>query len=477
MAATAGARKGNHQRRLASVGDSSSLFGAADDGDFFNALGAAAPAAAPAQGTPFDQGIATVLEEEEPLSPQLGSSSALFGGSVFPDVEGDDGSSDWLNGGGQQAEQQYGSDQVSGHSVQGSTGYDYPQDHAQNSYTSSADYASHDAAANPYDAPTADYVEPPYYPGFYYDPASNSYLPDPNTQSNGWNDQQGDYQAEGSSQYAGYQPEGGEYTPQQQEGGNAGSYGGQVESWDQQQYAVQQPTYEAYQPQEAQATEEYQYGEYPPLPVSPDEGGYAQQHSYQTFAAPDSTYDAYNPASQLSETYDNQSYDPASYYNGTAPAPAQPYDAPSSYAAPQSYAPPPRAVSADYNRPVAAAVPPPPRSTTLPPPLRTASSTFPTSAQANRDTSYTGSPPTTYASPPITLSSPSYQTQPLPTSSPYGSDSPYGPPAVLPEVEAREQQEEYAASGWEPEAGDYSTQGVQGRFNRSPRSTQTDMTL
>lgn len=245
-----------------------------------------------------------------------------------------------------------------------------------------------------------------------------------------------------------------------------------MESWDQQQYAVQQPTYDTYQPQEAQATEEYQYAEYPPLPVSPDEGSYAQQHSYQTFAAPDSTYDTYNPSSQPSKTFDNQSYDPASYYNGTAPAPAQPYDAPSSYAAPQSYAPPPRSVSADYSRPAATFVPPPPRSTTLSPPQRTASSTFPTSAQANRDTSYTGSPPTTYPSPPVTRSSPSYQTQPLPTSSsPYGSDSLYGPPAVLPEVEVQESQDAHTASAWDPEAADYSTQGAQGAFDSSLPST------
>ncbi|GAA6008207.1 hypothetical protein JCM11491_001929 [Sporobolomyces phaffii] len=95
----------------------------------------------------------TVFEEDEPVSsPELGR-----------------GDQQWTQE--QYGYQQYGAEQ---YQAQGTGEYGYSQHHQ--------DDGNHGYQAQPDQAPSQDQWEPPYYPGYLYDAATNSYISDPNWQ-------------------------------------------------------------------------------------------------------------------------------------------------------------------------------------------------------------------------------------------------------------------------------------------------------
>lgn len=171
-----------HPRNLASVGDATALFGQGQSShqsstgpsggyqDFINSIGQQDQQHLPQ--TPGGTRIGTVFEEDEPeSSPELGRRHY----SQFPDVS---------------QQQQY--DQTGyGHEYQGY--YDQQTQPQSTQATAYDDYSTQDwaAAADSYasdaidgeQAPTAqgDYFEPPFYPGFRYDPVTNTYVEDPST--------------------------------------------------------------------------------------------------------------------------------------------------------------------------------------------------------------------------------------------------------------------------------------------------------
>lgn len=179
--------RGGHQRNLSSVGDATSLFGQSTAHqstgpaqDFMSSLGQQQPSQQPQ--TPGG-GIGTVFEEDEPeSSPELGRrhynqydndhyNTGAYGSNHDQYQQQ---SSYWGQQPPQQEQHHYDSGVSSAAAGTGSTAYD--------------DYSNQDwdAAANSYanddnDATPADYFEPPFYPGFRYDPVTNTYVEDPST--------------------------------------------------------------------------------------------------------------------------------------------------------------------------------------------------------------------------------------------------------------------------------------------------------
>ncbi|KAM0752348.1 hypothetical protein T439DRAFT_324423 [Meredithblackwellia eburnea MCA 4105] len=382
----------SHQKGLASVGSASSLFGSSsEETDFFNSLSTAPPAASTAPAppnagrhvqpgpqaqqlhrttssfasSPTPQGISTVIEEDEPESPDLSRKNQQY----FSNNDNGATSQDWYS----------------------------------NQHNTNDPYAQQQQPQ--------EYQEPPYYPGFVYDPATNSYLPDPNEpQDDGWGtyddglgtaataenaqQQQQPYQQDlnggggaatgihqqwdQSQPYGGAQDTWGSYD---QPNSGAGEYVGAGQGYDANQYAGQQG---GNAPQTSDGQSSWDYGQEDPsasatfnTAVSTSFDQYASQN---TFAQPTS-YDSYQ--SQPSAYQQNQynSYPdptpaqaapapppPPAQQAAAAPAPRAQVTSPPPQPEP-AIAPPPRSSSA-------ASVAPPPRSqtssvnTTVPPPPR-----------------------------------------------------------------------------------------------------------
>lgn len=329
-----------HDSRQQSVGNAASLFGGGED-DFFNSLSAEAAPAAAYQ----TQGIGTVFEEEEPESPQVGSYSAEGGWGAAPD---------------------------------GAHGYDQ----GYGNYAPETSYAAPAPAQSAYDQQATAYPDIPYYPGYVYDPTSNTYLLDPSAELEQWPPQEGEYAHTGAGYDAGAEQDWSQYgqpgaasaAPYQQE--QQSDY---TASWQHDAPAAAEP----YPTQEQHA-------------YAPHSQPYAQQapldSSYASYAAP--TRDAFAPAlqspaaaydytqatyQQQQGSYGDSSYEPAStssydnaYGTGTESAVQGSYAA--AEPSPVVFAPPPRASSATL---------PPPRASVAPPPRATSStSPFPTTVHS-----------------------------------------------------------------------------------------------
>ncbi|KAK4701487.1 COPII coat assembly protein SEC16, partial [Phenoliferia sp. Uapishka_3] len=234
-----------HQKGLASVGSASSLFGGGDEEpDFFSSATVSSTTTqaphssqyqhrqSPIAYSSSNQGISTVLEEEEPESPQLGRRRRKSSAST--NLFHDDGQQDWRGSAvaDQQNQQSYQQPEeeyveppfypgfiyvreTNTYEVDPDAQQDWgqgDQNWSQNEVDQQAQASTYqnegDVSANQYDEqgqqdwlggagatehsqdqyqqPSEEYTEPPYYPGFVYDPVSNSYLVDPNAQQEQW---------------------------------------------------------------------------------------------------------------------------------------------------------------------------------------------------------------------------------------------------------------------------------------------------
>ncbi|GAA5950714.1 hypothetical protein JCM21900_000489 [Sporobolomyces salmonicolor] len=177
----------SHHPDPQSVGSASSLFASSSDDDqqaqaFYGELNSHAhPGQSASPYPPHDMN--TVFEEDEPTSsPEVGRNEPHWGAA---------GAYGWSQQ--HQADNQNQQQQYSGYEYsqqpqqqqQQQQGYDYS--HAQQEYDQSA-YAAHydqQSSGHPQQAAAVDPTqqqqqwEPPYYPGYIYDAASNSYLEDP----------------------------------------------------------------------------------------------------------------------------------------------------------------------------------------------------------------------------------------------------------------------------------------------------------
>ncbi|GAA5877989.1 hypothetical protein JCM1840_000133 [Sporobolomyces johnsonii] len=175
----------SHHPGPQSVGSASSLFASSSDDDqqaqaFYGELNSHShPGQSASPYPPHDMN--TVFEEDEPASsPEVGRNEPHWGGA------GAYGWSQQHQADDQHQQQQYGYD-YSQQPQQQQQGYDYS--HAQQEYDQSTYAAHYDqqsggdpqqaAAADPAQQQQQQQWEPPYYPGYIYDAASNSYLEDP----------------------------------------------------------------------------------------------------------------------------------------------------------------------------------------------------------------------------------------------------------------------------------------------------------
>ncbi|KAL8278678.1 hypothetical protein RQP46_008970 [Phenoliferia psychrophenolica] len=404
---------GRHQKGLASVGSASSLFGSSDEEtDFFATAGGGPPPqqqhyqpqAQARQTSPVaytspsqNQGISTVMEEEEPPSPDLArretddASSTNFGG-------GDDGA--------------------------------HEHDWRQHDAGAQQEYA---AQQGQYDQD--DFVEPPYYPGFVYDRASNSYLPDSDTPQTDWS-QQGNYD---ESQYQ-----------QQQQ---------QDQQWDHaQQHAQQsQESWDSY-PADGQAAHDSASSSYQPEPEfeePPYYPGFIYDRASNSYL-PDEYYEPEpEPAPEPEPQPAPTTFSPVIASpppQAVAPPPAQ-----------QQVAPPPR--SAPAPAPAASVTSPPPTSAAFSPPPRSGSSSGPTASQhsAGQRTPQATSPPVpasatfertpqAYAPPPATASPyappPAAESHYSNPTSPYASPPPQNDPQHQ-EYNSLAADDDFDESGWD----------------------------
>lgn len=431
-----------NSKALGSVGNAAGLFGGGDD-DFFSSF-PVAPAPAAPQAPPLDtaafnppiQGIGTVYEEEEPLSPEIPSGFAPLSSTLQSSAP-----QQWPEPiGTSEAHVEYPANQCS--YEQAPNEYDH-QAGLPNQNNSNSDYSypsQYDTtgASDSYQPPVQS-EEIPYYPGYIYDFDSNSYLPDPNALPvEEWGQQSTVYEGEVANG-SGYDQQGGHSSYQGEigQGDNSGAY--------------VQGGYEAGQQQNwnpSETSQQHQYEQYSAYPAE----NYPQQTG-------DYAYPAY-PSSQVDETYSQNAYQS---YDATAPHDF--YNEQQNYSADQ-YTQIPQASSHPSTQDIAASVPipetpfapapqdeypispprdsedlaqisqsPPARSKSIPPPPRAASSA--TTAPALRTVSAAPprvrdavSPPSHYSSlPDATEDFASLPSTP-PTSFPHQPPTAYGAPQL-----------------------------------------------